>query len=480
MTLSDGSTMSTENFRRQLRHESNQWKQEGLIDSSLYNTLAERYGFSQLTDDHSNRFIGILLGLGGILLGLGAITFVAANWQDWSRVARTVLLLVLFLGVNGAGFYLWRSPGGRLHRLGHGLLLTGGLVLGANLGLMSQMFHQSGPIYQLFLVWSLGVLAMAYGLRLVSLGVLSWILMMLGYWNFAGTFPSGTTDLALLPQVVTYLPLLVSFFYLPLAHWLRSRWLYGLWGISFAILFSQSQAAWFFRSGYPIWAIAFAFVLPPALLWVYRADFGVGLRHRPQGRTRDLFQPVGRSLSIWSLSFTLYWFSFRFPWQDVPFERIFADRPVSIVSPSITLIFYGAIAVYGWWQVVRFERRVSQSRWLISPVLGGSLCILYGAGIAYLRAGSSFSVFGPVVINILLFGLSVCLIHDGLYLGIRRRFWGGMIVLVIALISRMFEYNTDLTLKAIVLSLCGLGIIAAGLGFEYRAKQSAAFMENNR
>ena len=45
-----------------------------------------------------------------------------------------------------------------------------------------------------------------------------------------------------------------------------------------------------------------------------------------------------------------------------------------------------------------------------------------------------------------------------------------MFILVIGLVSRMFEYNTGLTLKALVLSLCGLGIIAAGLWFEYRVK----------
>ncbi|MEM9151543.1 MAG: DUF2157 domain-containing protein, partial [Cyanobacteria bacterium P01_F01_bin.3] len=311
--------MTTEKFRRQLRTESQQWRQEGLIDATLYDALETRYDFPQLADEPDNQFVGILLGLGGILLGLGAITFVAANWQVWSRIARMVLLLVLFLGVNGTGFYLWRDSTrrARLHRLGHGLLLTGGLVLGANLGLMSQMFHQSGPIYQLFLVWGLGVLAMAYGLRLASLGVFSWILVMLSYWNFFFSRPFDSGALDLFAQVMLYLPLLVSLLYLPLAYWLRSRWLYGLWGIGFTILFGISQITWVIGSGYKSWAIASAFVIPSALLWASRIDWwNHPLSSR---RAQKYFQPVGRSLAVWAISASLYVFAFRAPWQYSPF-----------------------------------------------------------------------------------------------------------------------------------------------------------------
>ncbi|MEK0189760.1 DUF2157 domain-containing protein, partial [Microcoleus anatoxicus] len=114
-----------------------------------------------------NRFLGILISLGSILLALGVITFVAANWQVWSREARVALLLSLFVAVNAAGFYLWRIPPsrsknsnpnipltkGRNKLLGEGLLLLGSLILGANMALMAQMFHIGGSAYGLFLAW---------------------------------------------------------------------------------------------------------------------------------------------------------------------------------------------------------------------------------------------------------------------------------------------------------------------------------------
>jgi uncharacterized membrane protein len=71
-----------------------------------------------------------------------------------------------------------------------------------------------------------------------------------------------------------------------------------------------------------------------------------------------------------------------------------------------------------------------------------------------------------LLFNILLFGLAIVLIRDGLALGNRHTFWGGMVLLVLSIITRMLEYNTGLLLKSIVFALCGLGVIAAGLWFE--------------
>ena len=470
--------MRSEKFRRQLREESQDWQQEGLIDAGLYQQLAERYAFDRIEDSSSNRFIGILLGVGGILLGLGVITFVAANWQDWSKIVRVSLLLTIFMGVNTVGFYLWQSPHptARLNRLGYGLLLTGALVLGANLGLMSQMFHQSGPLYHLLVIWSLGVLAMAYGLRLSSLGILSWILMMSGYWGFLITTPFNSAEVSLLPQFMLYLPLGISVLYLPLAHWLRSRSLFGLWGISFAILFALSQSYWSYLEAYSPWAIASTLTLPPALLWFYRSNIFSSLALATQPQTslkmqRDSFQSLGQSLSIWGIGIALYWFSFRFWWTNNPFVTpLNTNAEVPWVAPLSCCIYLGMTLMAGWhWWTVDRDRSQPSSQWMKTPVVAVILSVIYGLGVAFVQ-GATLSIIGPVIMNAMVFILSFMLLHDGLKLGIRRRFWGGMSLLVLGLISRMFEYNTSLIVKAIVLTACGLGIIAAGLWFEYQAK----------
>jgi uncharacterized membrane protein len=68
--------------------------------------------------------------------------------------------------------------------------------------------------------------------------------------------------------------------------------------------------------------------------------------------------------------------------------------------------------------------------------------------------------------NVLSFLLAVGLIREGLALGNRKSFWGGLVLITLQIISRVFEYNTELLLKSFVFVLCGIGVIAAGLWFE--------------
>jgi uncharacterized membrane protein len=485
--------MITEKFRRQLRQESEHWWQEGRIDTTFYQHLAERYRFSSIEASNQNRFITLLLGLGGILMGLGVITFVAANWEDWSRPVRVGLLFAAFAGFNLSGFYLWRRPSPLgWQRLGHGLLLTGALVLGANLGLMSQMFHQSGSTYELFSIWGFGVLLMAYCLRLTSMGILAWVLIILGYWNWEVWGRWEFANLSGLRMVMFYLPVLITLGFLPLAHWCRSRLLFTLWGIGFATIFVFSQqpiTAW--TQTRDAWGIAWMSTLPAAFLWVYHAEFWQwpprkarlgsanmvpmsALTLGTRQRSEDQFQSLGRSLAIWITSLTVYWFSFRWLWLSNGWGGgIKGAEGIPPYGVSWTLLLYGLLTAYGWWQWFGLRRNHlgNPSLWLRGSVLLGLLALIWGVMYCHLQ-GATFSVIGPVAMNGVLFLLALLLLHDGLAEGVRHRFWGGMVLLVLGITSRIFEYNTDLILKALVLIGCGIGIILAGIWFERLQKPS--------
>ena len=198
--------MIIDSFRAKLRKEAEIWRDEGIIQNSQYEKLSERYQFDSLDNVAQDRFIFILIGVGCILVGLGAITFVAANWQSWSREVKLILLLSLFFATNIIGFFLWREPvfdnAGKKRRqrkriFGHGLLLLGALLLGANMGFMAQTFHMSGADYELYLFWGIGVLVMAYGLRLASLGVFSFVLISFGYWMGLGNLWNSSGEFSL-------------------------------------------------------------------------------------------------------------------------------------------------------------------------------------------------------------------------------------------------------------------------------------------
>ena len=440
--------MSTEKFRRQLRKEATKWREEGLIEPALYDRFANRYDFSGIDSASSGQFISILLGLGGILLGLGAITLVAANWQVW---------------------------------------------------LMSQMFHQGGSISGLYLVWGLGVLAMAYGLQLTSLGVLSAILLGMSYWEIFTGYRAwewvGNTDWISTLQI--YLPLLGMPLFLPLSHIQRSRVLYVVSGLGLISLIWSRGALVHWQSG----SIALVLVLIPAVLWVYHTQFwrwpneqiaALSTARSPlQQRLgadgpvalneegRDRFQAVGQSLAIWFVTITVYAYSFRGAWRGT------AERDGAMArSFSLALVILCAIALYGGWQWWLRSRKRPSILWMKTPIFFGLLALVGILTFSNLQLGNPdwseptasrafifFLVSSPLVMNLLLFFIGFAMLHDGMQLGIRHRFWGGLGIVVIGLMSRVFEYNTGLTLKALVLAICGILVIVAGLWFERQLPQ---------
>ncbi len=478
--------MPSDKFSRQLRQEAEKWRNEGLITVSVYEQLAQRYQFSNIETAARNRFVVILMGLGSLLLGLAIITFVAANWQTWSRELKVILLLSLFVGINTAGFYLWRRPTQKWQRrLGQGLLFLGSLILGANIALMSQLFHQSGLLYQLLLVWGLGVLVMAYSLRFTWLGILAILLIGSGYGQSLAEFES-IGEFFWLRLMVQYMPVLAGLMFIPLAYWCRSQWIFRLGAI--AVVYSLEASL--IRLGLvdsPAWIAAIACALPPALLWGYSDSLWV--RHPLPAES---FNRITRTLAITFLSLLFYVLSFHWVWKTspIPAAEEASSLPWFVV---LNLLVLGSLTIWEWLQLFlqlkesfitrrqeanlprREERRhkeeVSLSFVVGSvPPVGGivtntivAIMIVTSALVTYWHLSiSSLPVVAVWLFNLLLFLLAVGLVREGLAQGQRRLFWGGMVLLALQIFSRMLEYNTDLLFKSLVLFLCGAGVIVAG------------------
>jgi uncharacterized membrane protein len=456
--------MVSEKFRHQLRQEVMRWQAEGLIDEELYAELARRYQFADLADSARNRFVAILIGLGSVLLGLAAITFVAANWQVLSKSIKVVLLMSLFAGVNAAGFYLWRPPAPSWRsRLGGGLLLFGALILGANFALMSQIFHQSGPVYQLFLVWGLGVLAMAYSLRLTFLGIFALILTGIGYGAGIMTFLIPT-EVSGFQLAIAHMPLLISLLGIPLAYWCRSRWLYGLRAVLIVASFEANLPIFLadFYNYSPTTkgiASAIATSLPPALLWAYRDSlWKISLE-------KLSFDAIARNLSLIFISTSLYIFSFHWLWDVSPY------RTVSKIEPSdwfglVDLVFLGTLTIWAWWRLGFLTSNMGLWRLERQSTLIGAAILVSGMVVGWHVGIEALGAIATLIFNLLLFLFAVAFIRRGLATGNRRGFWGGLLLLVLQIASRMLEYETNLLAKAIALFICGFGIIGAGLWFE--------------
>jgi uncharacterized membrane protein len=468
-----GIVMMLDNFRAKLRKEAQLWRDEGLINPALYTQLAERYQFNKLEAAARDRFVFLLIGIGCILLASGAITFIAANWDVWSREAKVVLLISLFIGTSITGFSFWREgtsinsegkkpPLGK-KLLGEGLLFIAALILGANLALMGQLFQINRSTYELFLAWGLSVLAMSWGLRLTSLGILGIVLTQIGYWFGLGELPNSGTDLTWARLIVQHMPLFSWLTFVPLAYWVRSRWIFASSAFAFASslqlnvnslqLLSYSQAA--------PWLASFAFVLPPALFWSYDDLLFPEINYR-------LFQPLARSLALLFFGFLFYILSFSWWWQNALYISRTNYNSVLRFFPLIDLGILSGLAVLQWLYLLRHRPNRQHQGIDITSVFIGSF-ILITALVPFLhQASSRFGVFAVFTFNVLLALLAGGLIREGLQLGKRRPFWSGLMLLTLQIISRMLESDSGLLFKSLVFILCGWGVISAGLWFEAR------------
>lgn len=469
--------MASEQFRRQLRREAEQWRVDGLIQPSQYDRLSTQYQFEALEAGARDRFILVLLGLGSILLGLGVITFVAANWQAISRGGKLALLLSLFLVANATGFYLLKRPldaSGRerwTHRLGHGLLLLGALVLGANLALSGQLFHRSGSAYELCLVWGLGVLLMAFGLRLPSLGLLAILLMGIGYWWGLQEI-SRTGTLMGLSLLMRYMPLVAGGLFTLLAYWCRSRIIFGAGAIALVSSLEVAIAdAAHQVSGIPGITVAIAFTLPAALLWSYDDALWWRLLNRPLPLSRS-FRPVAQALSLVWLTGLTYLMSFHYFWRlpsDQPvfgkqLSTLFADGAPLLLNPSLFVLT--ALTLLSWFYLAYPRHRGSHWGLVQRDIV--MLLLIAAVGLVALWNWGIYPILeiGTYLYNVLLFLLAASFIRQGLAKGNRILFWCGMSTLILQILSRILEYDTGLLLKSVVFLMCGVGVMLVGFWFE--------------
>lgn len=467
--------MLPEAFRRQLLQEAQRWRSDGLINDAQFQQLSDRYEFDRLDAHAKNRFTLILLSIGSVLIGLGILTFVAANWQDIPRIARVVLLFGWFLSVNVVGFRLWSTGDGAQHRLGEALLLLGSLILGANLTLMAQMFHIGGSPHWLFLTWGIGVLTLAYGLRLVSLGALAILLIGIGYWiGWSDTFADRNSSIwdVLLPQM----PIVAAVLFIPLAYGCRSKALFALSAIAVSSSLISSLSATLTRgSVLPSMLLA----LPAALLWAYD-DSIWSIFNRDSGQPARLFQSVARRLAVLYLGGLFYWLSFRWGWTaDRSSFWYFSATAQWKSLPSVVALV--GVAIVQWIYLLRFARsRTGRLRMNSNTILIGLFIVTTAIVNFWHIRIAPIPTLATFVFNLMMALLGIGTIRSSLATGNRRNFWFGIVLVIVQILSRLLEYETNLLLKSLIFVLCGLAVMIAGLWFERYVRSLTPIVRESR
>ncbi len=121
---------------------------------------------------------GVLATLAAVLVGFGVMSFVAANWQDMSKLAR---LMMIAIGLWGAfGGAVWLEARDHPY-FANAALLAGVAIFGAGIMLIAQMYHMDGHPPDAVLLWGAG--ALATGLLTRSNAVLAVALVLFCLWS---------------------------------------------------------------------------------------------------------------------------------------------------------------------------------------------------------------------------------------------------------------------------------------------------------
>lgn len=147
-----------------LRKEIEKWEKEGIIDHSQSEKIINRY--LKFWEERQalraqKRIIRIFSILGTILIGVGVILFIAANLRGASPWVYVLFLTLLMIGTYFGGWWLKYQK--KTHILvGSTLIFLGTLLFGADLILISQIYHLRIEYSNLIFFWALLILPLAY------------------------------------------------------------------------------------------------------------------------------------------------------------------------------------------------------------------------------------------------------------------------------------------------------------------------------
>jgi len=175
--------MTTKNdFKSKILKEIEDWQKEGLISAEQAKNLSSRYRLPEITSEKSAlaKIITILSIFGSILVGIGIILFFASNWRGIPKPAKLLLILSSIFAAYSIGYtlsYIKQT----YPKTGKAIILLGSILFGAGIYLVAQIYHFPANYPAGVLFWSLGILPIAYILRLNPILFLSSILLIL--WN---------------------------------------------------------------------------------------------------------------------------------------------------------------------------------------------------------------------------------------------------------------------------------------------------------
>lgn len=127
--------------------------------------------------DAPARAIRVILTVAAVLVGAGIFSFIAANWDTMPRPVKVGVIMVTMVLAYAVSEVMLRNG---YKKTSGAFLLLGALIYGAGIFLIAQTFHVRAHWPDGFLLWMLGVMAVAFVRSAYGLHVLAFLVGFLG------------------------------------------------------------------------------------------------------------------------------------------------------------------------------------------------------------------------------------------------------------------------------------------------------------
>ncbi|MEL6652629.1 MAG: DUF2157 domain-containing protein, partial [Bacteroidota bacterium] len=147
-----------------------------------------RYYLESKKQPAQNRLLVVFSILGAILVGLGIILILAHNWDDLSRLTKSIIAFIpLLVGQAACAYVILKRPDNTAWKEGASAFLVFGV--GASISLISQIYHIEGDLGSFMLTWMLLIAPLMYLMRssissLLFIAGITYYAVLVGYDSY--------------------------------------------------------------------------------------------------------------------------------------------------------------------------------------------------------------------------------------------------------------------------------------------------------
>lgn len=405
---------------------------KGILTQESANSLRRYYGEIKTTD--KRWFMLILCGLvGTILVGLGIILLLAHNWDQFSRMTRTILSFVpLVIAQVFAFWVVLKRPASAILKECAATFLS--LMVGASIALVCQTYNISGDTASFTLIWMLLIAPLMYLMEasipaaIYCIGITTWSGQ---YW---------------------YDPL-HSIFFWPLIAVIVPHFIWSLrqekYTMRATILSFVTMICVFIGAQMSLgrsWPSSWI-VIGPCLATLFYLVGSYKFRQISTNWQQPLLR-IG-ALGIFVYAFFL---TFRFPWQAIVSEYTYFKPTIlglrTLPDSMISIAIVSAA-------VLMFYYFVKRRQWMTALFGALSLLVLV---VYFITVAGAPVVLAMFLFNAYLFVLSVTRIIIGVRNNSLDVVNTGMVMLAALILARFFDSDLNFIFK-------GLSFIIVGVGF---------------